>query len=304
MQSFFFFRKTFPIGSRRNGRSLVLMFSVLVFFLSFIVSCVFLFNQGFQKWGSPSVCKMTVEIPANFQNTPAPLYAQKIQNVAEVLKKTDGVLNVLPVSQDRLRSMLKMWAGETSLNENFPFPILFDIEIDPQKSVNIEQIRAQLREISADINIENHNSWAQRLLIFGRSLKTITLLLGGILSLCAVIIVILVTKSALQAYSSSLSILRLLGAKNSYISLVFQNQIIRAVLWGSLFGFSLVCPTLYAFMMMLKSLGLEGMAWTTLLKKELCIVCEVPFGVLIMSWLASRMTVFFYLRSIENQNYE
>ncbi|GHS91439.1 hypothetical protein AGMMS49949_01840 [Alphaproteobacteria bacterium] len=299
MRSFSFLRGTFPVTSRQNRRSLSVVFSVLVFLLAFMAACTFLFSQGFQKWGHSGVCKMTVEIPRNLQNPNPQFQNQKVQRAMEELKKM-GALGIEPVPAERLRSILKMWTGDAAegTNASFPFPTLLDINFDPQKVPTLEQIRSQLRSISPDISIENHSVWGQKLLFFGKSLKAVTFILGGVILFCAALIVILVTKSALQAYYTSLDILRLLGAQNSYIARIFQYQIFRASFWGGVYGVLIAGPTVYVFMLILKYLGLEGLAWNALLGQVLGVMACVPLFVLLMSFLVSRLTVFFHLRAL------
>lgn len=294
-----FFRKTIPIGSPQSSRSLSLIFSVLIFLLSFVAACVFTFSHGFHNWGSSSSLKITVEIPVSVH---APQeHASKVDQIIGELKDTSGVTNVQKVDPEKLKTMLKVWTGDTSANIDFPLPTLLDVEFDREHFSDIDSIKQRLRAISPDIAVENHNNWSQKLIIFGKSLRLITVLIGSFILFCAAIIVILVTKSALQAYYSTLDILRLLGAKDSYIAKIFQNQVLKSSFYGGIYGVVFAIPAVYAFMIVIKHLGLEGLYWNSMLWRTIAVVAIIPFTVALLGVLVSRITVLVHLRILDGK---
>ncbi|MDR1907733.1 MAG: hypothetical protein LBQ43_02610 [Holosporales bacterium] len=292
-----FFRRTIPVGSAQNSRSLSLIFGVLIFLLSFVTACVFIFTHGFHKWESGTSYKMTVELPVSVQNPNN--HEHVVAQVVQELKNVPGVSNIKPVDPEKLRSMLKVWTGDSNASIDFPIPTLLDVEFDRTQNLDLDAVRARLRAISPDICIENHSTWSQKLVIFGKSLKLVTLVVGSFILFCTAVIVILVTKSALQAYYSTLDILRLLGAKDSYIARIFQNQILKSSLWGGICGMCFSIPTVYAFMMVLKYLGLEGITWNTILGRAILVMSLVPLAGALMGIIVSRITVLVHLRLID-----
>lgn len=299
MEIFAFARRTLPIGSKQSGHSLALIFSVLIFLLSFVVVCVFLFSHGFHSWGHKPY-KITVEVPLGFQEVDTQATQErKVQNVIQDLKKHPGVVGVQAVDPERLKSMLRTWSGEADGNLNFPMPTLLDVTLDPSHHLDLDILRQRLRKISSDITLEDHNAWSQKLLVFGKSLNFVTLLIGIFIVLCVTVIVGLVTKAALQAYRETLDILRLLGAKNSYIARIFQRQILKSSFWGGVWGTLFSIPTAYAFVMVLKYLGLDGLAWNGIIWSVLALVLAVPVALTCISLMVSRLTIAFHLRALD-----
>jgi cell division transport system permease protein len=294
-----FFRKTIPIGSAQNSRSLSLIFSVLIFLLSFVAACVFTFSHGFHNWGSSNSLKLTVEIPVNVRSSNE--HASNVERIVVELKSAPGITNVQRVDPEKLKTMLKVWTGDTSANIDFPIPTLLDVEFDSAQPVDIDTLKQRLRTISPDVTVENHNSWAQKLMIFGRSLKLVTILIGSFILFCAAVIVILVTKSALQAYYSTLDILRLLGAKDSYIAKIFQNQVLKSSFYGGLYGVLFAVPAVYAFMIVIKRLGLEGLHWNAMLWRVVAVVATIPFAVALLGVIVSKVTVLVHLRILDGK---
>lgn len=304
MQSFSFFQRTIPLVSKHNRMSLSMIFMFLVFLLSFVMACTILFSNGFHKWGTSGACNITVEIPfngvANGQmDQYRAIHTQKVQQVMDMIRQIDGVLAVQSVDPEKLRSMLAKWVGESNLMQDFFLPSLLDIKVDPYKKINLAQLTQQLRTIASDISVENHNAWSQKLLFFGQSLKFMTLIIGGFILLCIMVIVVLITKSSLQAYYSILDILRLMGAKDSYIANIFQSQIMRSAFLGGGLGTVLAIPTVYALMIMMKYLGLDGVTWQTVLWHILSALALIPFGVILIGAIVSRITVLMSLRHLD-----
>jgi cell division transport system permease protein len=243
--------------------------------------------------------KITVEIPVSVH---APQeHASKVDQIIGELKDTSGVTNVQKVDPEKLKTMLKVWTGDTSANIDFPLPTLLDVEFDREHFSDIDSIKQRLRAISPDIAVENHNNWSQKLIIFGKSLRLITVLIGSFILFCAAIIVILVTKSALQAYYSTLDILRLLGAKDSYIAKIFQNQVLKSSFYGGIYGVVFAIPAVYAFMIVIKHLGLEGLYWNSMLWRTIAVVAIIPFTVALLGVLVSRITVLVHLRILDGK---
>lgn len=298
MTLFAFSRRTIPVGSKQNTHSLSLMFSVLIFLLSFVIVCVFLFSHGFSSWGQRTY-KITVEIPMGLQGQEPGIHAQKVREVIQGLKNYPGVVSLQQVEPEKLREMLKSWTGEQVNSSSFPVPTLLDVSLDPRQKVDLDILRQRLRAYSADITLEDHNVWSQKLVAFSHSLHLVTLLIGAFILLCVTLVVGLVTKSSLQAYSETLDILRLLGAKNVYIARIFQRQILISAFWGGLWGVALSIPTTYAFIMMMKYLGLGGLAWGHVLWPLLGCVLVVPFIVTFIGLFVSKLTIVFHLRSLD-----
>lgn len=304
MQNFSFFRRTIPLASRYNKGGLTLIFTFLVFLLVFVVSCMLLFGCGFHKWGASESSNLTVEIPLNFTEAaaaPAAMqqHQQQVAAVTQILQRMPGVQDVQPVSPEKLRSMLAQWAGETNLNQNFALPTLLDVKVDIYKIGSVEALTQQLRNVAANIRVENHSVWAQKLMLFSHSLQTITVLVGGFVLLCVSIIVALITRTSLQAYYATLDTLRLLGAKDAYVARIFQSQVGRSSAIGGSVGGALAVPTVYGLLLMMRSLGLSGIGWNTALLHVMWAVVLVPLVVYLLSVIISRITVLTCLRRLD-----
>lgn len=298
MELFALSRRTIPVGSQQTGHSLSLIFTVLIFLLSLVSVCIFIFSQGFQSWGRKQT-RFTIEIPVSLQDFSPEAHDRKVQKVIQHLGGYKEIAEVTPVAPEKLREMLNNWVGESQADSNFPVPTLLDVTLKTGQTLDLEVLRQHLRKVSSDIVAEDHNTWSRKLVVFGKSLRMITLLIGAFIVLCVSVVVGLVTKSSLQVYGETLDILRLLGARNSYISRLFQRQILHAALWGGFWGILLSVPTAYAFVVTLKYLGLSILAENFLIWPVLALIVSVPFVVALLGLVISRLTIVLYLRALD-----
>jgi cell division transport system permease protein len=289
----------------KNKAELPLIFVFIVFLLSFVISCTFLFTKGFHDWGSSRKSKITIEVPFN---SPSPgisseqgasMHAQKVDAIIDKVRGMPGCTGIRTVDPAKIRSMMEAWTGEQGINSQFQFPTLLDAIFQTSDGVSVDGIVQQLRLISSDITVENHNLWSKKLAVLGHSLEIVSLIIGCFILLCLVIIVALITKSSLQAYYSTLDILRLMGAKNSYIANIFQVYVLKTSIKGGAIGFCLAVPTVYLLIIAIQHLGLGGIAWNSIFMNIFIVLIFIPAVVVLISILVSRLVILAQLRRLD-----
>jgi cell division transport system permease protein len=304
MRAFDFFQKNAE-GPGKNKTELSLIFVFVVFLLSFVISCTFLFTKGFHDWGSSRESKITIEIPISIAPPGTPpeqfalMHTQKVEAIIDKVKRMPGCLGVRTVDPEKIRSMMEAWTGERGGNAEMQFPTLLDAMFQPSESINVDNMVQQLRLISADITVEHHNTWSKKLAILGRSLEIVSMIIGCFVLLCLVVIVALITKSSLQAYYSTLDILRLMGAKDSYIANIYQVYVLKTSLKGGGVGFCFALPTVYLLIIALQHLGLSGIAWNSIFLYIFVVLIFIPIAVVLISVLVSRLIVLSQLRRLD-----
>ncbi|MDR3285458.1 MAG: hypothetical protein LBS83_02105 [Holosporales bacterium] len=305
MKNFSFYQGASSLTPAKNKSGLSLIFVFMVFLLSFIICCTFLFANGFHGWKNGREYKITVEIPfgshsvgESFEHF-AKRHLEKVSIATWKIKQMPKVINVEKIAPEKIRNMLAIWTGEKKLNTEFQLPTLLDVSFEHLKDVEIENIKQELRTISSDITIESHGIWSQKLSILGQNLEIISLIVSIFILICTSIIVSLITKSSLQTYYSTLDILRLMGAKDSYIANIFQSHIMKASVKGGIIGFFLSLPAVYALMMALQYLGLNGVMWAPIFGQILLILVIIPIILLILNIIISRITILSHLRHLD-----
>ncbi|MDR0625042.1 MAG: hypothetical protein LBF72_01140 [Holosporales bacterium] len=230
-------------------------------------------------------------------SAPLNAHSEKVRAIIEKLRKFQDVSSVSHVEPDKLRAMLASWAGESEISRDFLLPTLLDVSF--KKVENIGQITQQLRAIAPDIVIESHSLWSEKLTTFGRSFGVSAFLIGCFILLCEAIIISLITKSSLQAYFATLDILRLMGARDSYIANIFQTHVLKAAAKGGSIGFCLSLPVIYILYRITERLGMCKLQLASTLLPLTGTLFAVAVVVVLLSVIVSRLTILSHLKNLD-----
>jgi cell division transport system permease protein len=147
--------------------------------------------------------------------------------------------------------------------------------------------------------IEDQSVWSGKMTVFGKSVAASALVIGGLTLLCISIIIFLITKASLQAYFSTLDILRLMGARNSYIAGIFQAHIMRAATGGGGIGFCLSLPVVYVLIAAMQRLGLYGEPFGAIAWRLFGTLLGITLLAIALSVVVSRVTVLLHLKRLD-----
>lgn len=294
-----------PIGTTPEHGSLAVMFGVLVFLLSLIVAGL-AFLSGQDASSAHEEAPLRVVIPSEISNWGSPLIplqgiraadtpntTAKVLAVQQALKHFSDVVRVEPVQPSDLP--LPREKGTNSGHASFaPVTITLAVFLKAGASVTPSEIQASLRRIAPDIAVEETPK------VPTLNVRAGIIAVGGILLMGLILVVILVTRASLRASYATLDTLRLMGARNGYVSKIFQRQILKAALIGGGVGVLLAAPVLGAFFSAL-NLGEHAATDGSLLHRCVGAVLVVPVGVALVSVLVSRLTVLQHLRRLDDQ---
>ncbi|RZI47061.1 cell division protein FtsX [Candidatus Finniella inopinata] len=239
----------------------------------------------------------TVEIPL-IEKDPEQS-AVLLEKVSTFLKTIPSLQKIEVVERSELINLLGPLANDLNTVEDLPLPILIDVTLDSKVPVKIKGLTQQLRQIAAGIHVEPYAKWHSMVQIHNRTLQT--LVLGGIILILMIMmaLVSLVTRTSLTAYRSIVDILRLMGARNTFIARQFQNKTFLSCLKGSFIGLVISLVVLYCLSM------LPPLLSSPLLFEPLITFYQLPFFLLlplvtaIVSAFVSYLTVLRLLHHLE-----
>jgi cell division transport system permease protein len=171
-------------------------------------------------------------------------------------------------------------------------PAFVDVDLDPKYGGTINDIAAQLYRVAPGAKIETQHRWQETIAVLKASLQGIAYVFAGLIALTVVITISLVTQSGLAAHHEAISILRLIGAHNSYISRKFQTHAFKLSLRGAFIGFLGSLPTLILLNYLCTPLGLPEWVRPALDVNLFLIALAVPATVIFLSVCVARFAVF------------
>lgn len=294
-----------PMAQDVGRQYLPWIIGLLILLLLLVFACGSSVGGTLLRWHGGLNNKFTIEIPfsetsfaiaqksEHIDKTPAEMMrlSAPVQQVLNFVRNIPGVLSAEVVESEHLFSLLQPWIGQTDLLKDLQMPILIDLSIDPNAAIDYENMRQSLKSISGGIRLEAHARWQQMLTVMGQAIKTLSYAIVGFILGAIFIVISLITKSSLSAHKESIDILRLMGAKNSYVASQFQFQVFRACFQGGIIGIFFALPILYFLSWLAQYLGIPEIFKDMPSSEVVVSVFILPFIVSVFSMLVSRLTV-------------
>lgn len=276
-----------PINHDAVTRFVPWIMALLVFLLSLVLAGAFSMSSSLKNWHTGISHKITIEIPLQHELDRHRI----IPNIVNFLQTTPGITHVEPVKQEQLLTLLEPWVGQADTLTDLPLPSLIDVDIDPHSSLDMPELLQKLRQYAAGIRVESHGRWLETLAILQTSLQIVAYLFALIITMTVGITVMLVTKAGLASHHQNISVLRLMGAQNSYIARQFQAHALKLTLKGALIGFLTAVPVLGILNYLTSNLGIPEMLRPTASFSLLSGLFFIPFIIICLSIVVARFAV-------------
>lgn len=261
--------------------------ALLVFLLTLVLAGASSLGLSLQKWHFGMHHKVTIEIPVSTEQDRQRILPQALS----ALKETPGVIAADPVSNQHILSVLEPWVGPVDLLQDLPLPILIDVKTQPNAEINWSQITSFLRQFSAGARLEHHSRWEDSLILLRTALQVIAYVFAALIMLTVIVTVTLITKSGMDTHLDDIRILRLLGAKTSYIGRQFQAQAFRLSARGALIGFGFALPTIALLSWLTYVLGVPELLRPIADLRLFFLLFLIPTLVIILSMIVARLAV-------------
>lgn len=213
------------------------------------------------RWSEALARTSTLRIAA-----PAGQEALQRDAALRVLETTPGIAAARALSPDEQRALLEPWFGPDLPLETLPIPQLIEI-IEDGAGYDATGLRARLQAEVPGAVLDDHTRWREPLVAAAGRLRV----LGG----CAMALIFgataamitLAAQSALAANGQVITVLRLVGATDSYIIRAFVRRFTLRSLGGALLGTGLGIGAILALPPadtaggFLTGLGFQGVGW-------------------------------------------
>lgn len=242
------------------------------------------------RWSAELARTATVRISA-----PDGQMQAQSQAVLRVLETTPGIKSARVLTDAEQRKLLEPWFGPDLPVDTLPIPRLIEV-VETQDGPDVEGLRLRLSAEAPGAIFDDHTRWrrplvdaASRLrLLAGFSIALIALSTGAMITLAA--------NAALAANATVISVLRLVGARDTYIARAFVRRFtIRAFLGATvgtlaaLLGVILL-PSAAEEGAFLTGLGFRGWHWL--------LPVLIPFLAGIVAFWSTRAAAFRTLKGL------
>lgn len=215
--------------------------------------------------------------------------------VLDILATTTGVASARALSDEEQRALLEPWFGPDLPLDALPLPRLIEItEGDP--GYDGEGLRQRLAAEAPGAVLDDHTRWRRPLAVAASRLRLLGLLSIALIGTATAAMITLAASAALAANAQVIKVLRLVGARDSYIARAFVRRFTLRALGGAAIGTALgmigiaLLPSTDTAGGFLTGLGFEGIGWLWPL--------TLPPLAAVVAFLATRAAAFRKLREL------
>ncbi|OAN78899.1 cell division protein FtsX [Jannaschia sp. EhC01] len=278
----------------RSGQSarLTLATSAAMAFLAvFAMALSMASGRLADRWSDALAQSSTIRISAS----PAELEAQTWA-VLTILEQTPGIESARALTDEDQQALLAPWFGPDLPLEDLPIPRLIEV-IETSEGYDADGLRQRLVAEAPGAVLDDHDRWRRPLAEAASRLR----LLGG-LALVLILgataaMVTLAAQAALSANEQVIRVLRLVGARDSYIAQAFVRRFTVRALTGAAVGTAigvlavLILPSTRDTAAILTGLSFSGAGWLWPLL--------IPLLAAATAFVATRFAAFRTLRGLQ-----
>lgn len=247
-------------------------------------------GQLADRWAAALERTATIRISA-----PAGQMAAQVEVVLAILGQTPGIAAARALSDDEQRALLEPWLGPDLPVEALPLPRLVEItEADP--GYDREGLRLRLAAEAPGAILDDHTRWRRPLAVAAERLRLLGVLSIGLILAAMAAMITLAAGAALSANAQIIAVLRLVGARDSFIARAFVRRFTLRAFGGAaagaaagLIGVALL-PSADAAGGFLTGLGFSGAGWLWPL--------AIPPVAAVLAFVATRAAAFRKLREV------
>jgi cell division transport system permease protein len=234
---------------------------VMAFLAVFALALSLATGRLADRWGNELARTATVRISA-----PEGQMAAQTAAALRVLETTAGVDRARAMTDEEQAALLAPWFGPGLPISDLPIPRLIEV-IETSEGFDAEGLRLRLSAEVPGAMLDDHTRWRQPLVRAASRLRLLgwvsLLLIGAAVGA----MITLAANAALAANAQVISVLRLVGAQDTYIAHAFVRRFTLRALSGAFVGVVLGCGAILLLPRaqmeggFLTGLGFQGWHW-------------------------------------------
>lgn len=273
-----------------SGRTTVLTTltaGAMAFLAVFALALSLSSGQLAQRWSATLSQSATLRLSA----APSEIGAQTAA-VLEILRTTPGIVSTRVLDVDEQRALLEPWFGPDLPVESLALPRLIEI-IETPEGFDAAGLRLRLTTEAPGAVLDDHTRWRRPLVAAADSLRLLAWLAVALIAGAMAAMITLAAGFSLAANAQVIRVLRLVGARDSFIARAFVRRFTLRALAGAAVGTALGVAAFAALPVagesgFLTGLGFQGVGWLLPL--------GIPPLAAAIAWAATRAAAFRVLR--------
>ena len=186
--------------------------------------------------------------------------------VLTLLSTTPGIASARALTDDEQRALLEPWFGPDLPVDALPLPRLIEV-VEDSAGYDGEGLRQRLAAEAPGAVLDDHTRWREPLAVAASRLRLLGLLSIALIGATMAAMITLAANSALAANAQVIKVLRLVGARDSYIARAFVRRFTLRAFGGAAVGAALgligvaLLPSANQAGAFLTGRGFQGLGW-------------------------------------------
>ncbi|WP_428513312.1 cell division protein FtsX [Roseovarius sp.] len=217
------------------------------------------------RWGSELARSSTIRISA-----PEGQMAAQTAATLKILETTKGVASARALDPDEQRALLEPWFGPDLPVDTLPIPQLIEV-IEEGEGFDAGGLRLRLAADVPGAVLDDHTRWRRPLVSAATRLRMLGYISILLIGAATAAMITLAANAALAANTQVIGVLRLVGARDTYIAQAFVRRFTLRALTGAAVGTALAGLAVFLLPAaqdeggFLTGLGFRGWQWVWLL---------------------------------------
>jgi cell division transport system permease protein len=234
---------------------------VMAFLAVFALALSLATGRLADRWGNELARTATVRISA-----PEGQMAAQTAAALRVLETTAGVDRARAMTDEEQAALLAPWFGPGLPISDLPIPRLIEV-IETSEGFDAEGLRLRLSAEVPGAMLDDHTRWRQPLVRAASRLRLLGWVSLILIGAAVGAMITLAANAALAANAQVISVLRLVGAQDTYIAHAFVRRFTLRALSGAFVGVVLGCGAILLLPRaqmeggFLTGLGFQGWHW-------------------------------------------
>lgn len=213
------------------------------------------------RWADELARSATLRI-----NAPTEQMATQTDAALRVLRQTPGVASARALSDEEQAALLAPWFGADLPISELPVPRLIEV-IETAEGYDANGLRLRLAAEVPGAVLDDHTRWRKPLVDAAGTLRRLGLFSILLITGAMAAMITLAANAALAANGQVIEVLRLVGARDSYIAQAFVRRFTLRALIGAAVGTVLgvlavsLLPSASQEGGFLTGLGFQGLGW-------------------------------------------
>lgn len=279
--------------SEAGAAPLDVVIAIMAFLAALALGASLVAERAAEGWREGLAGRLTVQVLPPEHGAPADRLTAETRAAAAVLRATDGIVAVTPLSQQDVQALVEPWIGSGSMIADLPLPQLIDATIVPGARVDLAALAARLKAAAPDSILDDHTRWAGRLKGLADGIVWSAYFILALIAIATAATVAFATRAGLEAHHDIVALLHQMGAHAGFIASAFEWHYFRSALAAGTVG-AVCAAVLFGAAGGLEFAHIEPVPFLPPLAlhlSEIAWLLAIPAAAAAIAWATARLSV-------------